>query len=111
MTDSDDPWNKVALIPLAEAARRLSMSTKTLRGLVQDGLLPFVNIGRGQKNKRLAFDPVDIEEFVRRHKRFEAPKCLPDKTRARRSAASVTGSIYPDLREILAQRKAATQKK
>jgi hypothetical protein len=81
-----------ALLTPKQAAQRLQVSIETLRGFVNDGALAFINMGRGAKKKRMAFDPIDIEEFLRNRKRRLAP-CPPSTGRkARNSITSISGS-------------------
>ena len=44
------------------AADWLGVSVKTLRGLVQDGELRYVNVGRGKKNIRRMFADEDLQD-------------------------------------------------
>jgi excisionase family DNA binding protein len=44
------------------AADWLGVSVKTLRGLVQDSELRYVNVGRGKKNIRRMFADEDLQD-------------------------------------------------
>jgi excisionase family DNA binding protein len=78
-----------ATLSPAEAAASLGISVKTLRGHVEDGTLPFINIGRGKKYRRMAFDPADLEDFKLRRKELLCPSTSP---RIRNSTTSTSGS-------------------
>jgi len=54
----------VKLFDLKEAAKRLGASVDHVRALVDDGRLPYVNIGRGRKRPRYRFTDADLHEFV-----------------------------------------------
>jgi excisionase family DNA binding protein len=60
VTSQDDPL----LLPMREAARRLSISERSLARLVARGEIPSIEIGR-----RRLFSPRDLAEFI------EARKC------------------------------------
>ena len=57
---------KKSLLSPRQAAQRLHVSGDTLDGLVQDGELPFVNVGRGKKRPRRMFEEVVIDAFIER---------------------------------------------
>jgi excisionase family DNA binding protein len=73
----------------AEAAQELGISVKTLRGHVEDGTLTFINIGRGKKYRRMAFDPADLEDFKLRRKETLCPSTS---TKTRHSTTMTSGS-------------------
>ena len=52
------------LLTPSQAAERLGICTRTLRGLVSDGELPFIFTGRGLQRKLRMFHPDDIAAFV-----------------------------------------------
>jgi len=56
------------LLTLRQAAESLAMSPSTLRAMVQTDELVFVQKGIGSQRRHMAFDPKDIEDFVRRRK-------------------------------------------
>jgi predicted site-specific integrase-resolvase len=73
----------------AQAALELGISVKTLRGHVEDGTLTFINIGRGKKYRRMAFDPADLEDFKLRRKETLCPSTS---TKTRLSTTTTSGS-------------------
>jgi excisionase family DNA binding protein len=58
-----------------EAAERLGVSVKTIIGLVDDGALRFVDVGRGKVKRRLKFRDEYLDEFVADRSRKEPPPC------------------------------------
>ena len=79
------------LLTPKQAAERLQVSLHTLRGYVNDGSLTFVNMGRGDQRRHMAFDPVDLDEFVRnRKRRLTCPQSTG--RRVRNSTTSTSGS-------------------
>jgi excisionase family DNA binding protein len=79
----------MATLSPAQAAQELGISIKTLRGHVEDGSLPFINIGRGKKYRRMAFDPADLEDFKLRRKETICPSTS---IRTRPSTTTTSGS-------------------
>jgi excisionase family DNA binding protein len=65
-----------------EAAARLRCSQRTLRAHVRAGALRYVIIGRGTKRPRRGFTDADLDEFIERQTRRDAP-CLSTGRRAR----------------------------
>ncbi|TFF20782.1 DNA-binding protein [Jiella endophytica] len=57
------------LLKPSEAARRLAICEDHLRELTNDGLIPYVNVGRGRKREHRRYDPADVEAYK------EARKC------------------------------------
>ena len=54
-----------------QAAERLQTSVAQVIGLVHDGELKYVNIGRGKKKPRMRFTDDDLDELIERRKRRE----------------------------------------
>lgn len=52
------------LLTLKEAAARLTSTTDQVMGLVADGELKFINVGRGKLKPRYRFDEADIDDFI-----------------------------------------------
>jgi hypothetical protein len=75
----------------------LQVSLTTLRGYVRDGALAFVNKSRGTVRPRMAFDPADIEEFLRSRKRRLAP--YQPSTRVRKGSQSTAVSFLAQRKE------------
>ena len=57
-----------------QAAEALQISIRQIRGLVHDGELRYINVGRGNKKPRMRFADDDLAEFRERRRRREA--CL-----------------------------------
>ncbi|MBU3887209.1 helix-turn-helix domain-containing protein [Methylosinus sp. KRF6] len=104
-----EPDEGITLISAKEAADRLNISTKTLRAHVRDGALPCVLVGRGEKRKHYAFDPADVDAFIRAHKHFEAPKVIPT-SRRRSKLPKYSIPSLDDVRAELERRKANKKK-
>jgi excisionase family DNA binding protein len=69
-------------------ADRLGVSLGTLDGLVHDGSLPFVNVGRGKKRPRRMFTETAVEDFIAGRTKREEPPCLSTKVTSRRTSNS-----------------------
>ncbi|MBR0778558.1 hypothetical protein JQ625_27310 [Bradyrhizobium diazoefficiens] len=54
-----------------DAADDLGVSERTLDRLVGDGLIPWVDLGRGRIRHRKGFDKADIDQFKLARKRRE----------------------------------------
>ena len=52
------------LLTFARAAARLGVSERTLRKLVDDGEVAYVDVGGGKKRRSMRFTPQDIEAFL-----------------------------------------------
>jgi excisionase family DNA binding protein len=63
------------LFDLKEAAKKLYISEEQARGLVQDGELQFINVGRGKKRPRMRFTEADLDDLIERRRRKSEP-CL-----------------------------------
>jgi excisionase family DNA binding protein len=75
----------------AQAARRLGVSNRTLRGLVTSGEVRYVNVGRGKQRERVMFTDSDLDDFVANRTRQKAQQsCLSTSPRARRSTTSIS---------------------
>lgn len=64
------------LFDLKQVAERLCVSEEQARGLVQDGELPFINLGRGKKRPRMRFTEADLHDFIERRRRKIHNVCL-----------------------------------
>lgn len=62
----------VKLITINEAVRLLALGRSTIYGLIRDGEIPVVKIGRS-----IRFVRKDLEEWAKRHTRYERK---PDKS-------------------------------
>jgi len=61
------------LFDLKQAARKLGITNDQTRGLIQDGELPYINVGRGKKRPRLRFTEADLDELIERRRRKSEP--------------------------------------
>ena len=84
----------------AEAAAYLAMSTKQLRGHVQDGAIRYIVTGRGDKRPRIAFAKSDLDEFIERRARVQP--CLSTSRGSLRSTNMTSGT---EVIDFAAQRK------
>jgi hypothetical protein len=93
------------LLTLKETADRLRMTTDQVMGFVDDGLLLFINVGRGKLRPRYRFAPADIDQFEEtRRTRREPRSCLSSKSNARKITALMGGSRVIGLEELRRQR-------
>ncbi|MBX5243318.1 helix-turn-helix domain-containing protein [Rhizobium sp. NLR3b] len=61
------------LLTIKQAAEALAVSVSTIRALVTAGELAFIQKGTGAERRHMAFDPADIEDYVRRKKTRMVP--------------------------------------
>ncbi|WP_294539209.1 helix-turn-helix domain-containing protein [uncultured Rhodoblastus sp.] len=94
-------------LSVGEAARALGVSSKTLRGHVKDGAIPWISIGRGKDRKRRKFDPQDLETFKQSRKIIGEAGCPSTKEKDKIPTPSISSKGGVGLREILDQRTAA----
>ena len=80
------------LFDLKRAARKLGISEDQTRGLVQDGELQFINLGRGKKRPRMRFTEADLDELIERRRRKIAP-CLSTNRRNHRSTNTTSKPV------------------
>ena len=52
------------LLTFARTAARLGVSERTLRKLVDDGELAYIDVGGGRERRSMRFTPQDIEAFL-----------------------------------------------
>jgi excisionase family DNA binding protein len=74
----------------SQAAQRLGVSTRTLRGLVSAADLRYVNVGRGKQREKLMFADSDLDGFIAERSRQKAKECQSISPRARRSTTSTS---------------------
>jgi hypothetical protein len=79
------------LLTLKETATKLTMTTEQVTGFVDDGLLIYINVGRGKIRPRYRFSPIDIEDFEEARRTRKEPK--PCQFTDRKSPHRITGSI------------------
>jgi excisionase family DNA binding protein len=100
---------KKSLLSPRQTAQRLHVSCDTLDGLVQDGELPFVNVGRGKKRPRRMFEETVIDAFIeRRTQRTKA--CTSTKSASRDTGRSKSGSRGSNVVDLLDVRIAERRK-
>ena len=74
-----------ALLTITDVADRLRISTKQVRKLVDDGLLRYINIGRGSKHRAMRFTPADVEACITQLAKRNVPSCLSTRSKSRRT--------------------------
>ena len=65
MAATTDPKPNRELVALAEAARLLTISPRTLRGLIARGQIPVVHV----TDRRLAIHPDDLDRYIASRRR------------------------------------------
>jgi hypothetical protein len=82
------------LLTLKEAAARLSMTPEQVVAFVDDGLLLFINTGRGKLRPRYRFSPTDIEDFEEARRTRKEPKLcrFTDRKSPHRTTGSTSSS-------------------
>jgi excisionase family DNA binding protein len=74
-----------------QAARRLGVSIRTLRGLVSSGELRYVNVGRGKQREKMMFTDNDLDDLIAGRTRQKAQQCPSTSPKVRRSTTSISG--------------------
>jgi excisionase family DNA binding protein len=75
----------------AQAARRLNISIRTLRGLIASGELRYVNVGRGKQREKIMFTDNDLNDLIASRTRQKAQQSCPSTSpKARRSTTSIS---------------------
>src|SRR6266496_2033351 len=97
-------WHLVwmtTLLTLKETAARLRTTTKHAKGLITDGKLKWINVGRGHMKSRIRVSSDDIDEFEQNNKRegSQSP-CLSIRTKKRRSTLTTFGSRIVDIKTL-----------
>jgi hypothetical protein len=80
------------LLTQREAAARIGIAEKTLRGHVDSGALRYVLIGHGTKRPRKMFAASDLQEFIANQTRKDAPVWQSSKTKVRHSGDTTSRS-------------------
>lgn len=73
-----------------QAARRLGVSIRTLRGLVSSGELRYVNVGRGKQREKMMFTDNDLDDLIAGRTRQKAQQCPSTSPKVRRSTTSTS---------------------
>jgi hypothetical protein len=94
------------LFDLKRAARKLGISEDQTRGLIEDGELQFINLGRGKKCPRMRFTEVDLDELIERRRRKITP-CLSTNRSNHRIGNSTS---KPEVIGFMARRNAQIAK-
>jgi excisionase family DNA binding protein len=81
----------------SQAARRLGVSIRTLRGLVTSGDLRYVNVGRGKQREKIMFTDNDLNDLIAGRTRQKAQQCQSISPRARRSTTSTSSGAVLDF--------------
>src|ERR1700722_11300357 len=101
---------KKSLLSPQQAAQRLHVSGDTLDGLVQDGELPFVNVGRGKKRPRRMFEEAVIDAFIERRTQ-RGKGCISTKSAGRNTGRRKSGSRGNNIVDLLDVRIAERRKR
>ena len=96
------------LFDLKQAAKKLDISEEQARGLVQDGELQFINVGRGKKRPRMRFTEADIDDLIERRRRKSNPLCLSTNRKSHRFTSTTS---KPEVIGFTALRNARLEKK
>jgi hypothetical protein len=100
------------LLTLKDTAARLRTTGEQVKGLVRDGKLKAINVGRGTIKPRYRFAEADIEDFERQHRIRQEPKqCLYTKGKGRRITSLIAGSKVIGLEALRRQRTDAKRKR
>ena len=95
----------------AQAARRLNISIRTLRGLVASGELRYVNVGRGKQREKMMFTDSDLDGFIAKRTRQKAQDLCPSTSqRARPSITSTSGGEIIAFTALRSERNAGKRK-
>jgi hypothetical protein len=84
------PFPADGLKTSAQAARRLGISIRTLRGLVTGGELRCVNVGRGKQREKIMFTDNDLDNLIAGRTRQKAQQCQSISPKARRTTTSTS---------------------
>jgi hypothetical protein len=94
--------NSAQLFDLRQAAKKLGISEEQARGLVQDGELQFINVGRGKKRPRMRFTEADLDELIVR-RRQKREQCLYTNRKSHRFTSTTS---KPEVIGFMARRNA-----
>ena len=78
------------LFDLKHAARTLGITEDQTRGLIQDGELHFIDVGRGKKRPRIRLTEADLDELIERRRRKREQQCQSTNRRSHRSTGSTS---------------------
>ena len=100
---------KPELLTLEYAAGYLNITTDKVTSFVQDGSLPFINVGRGSKRARYRFTKSDLDTFIEHRRQREAQR-LSTNPKGRRSTRSTSGTVVSDFMGLRAAQLAGKPK-
>ncbi|WP_353703632.1 helix-turn-helix domain-containing protein [Bradyrhizobium sp. INPA03-11B] len=92
-----------------EVAARLGVSPKTLDGYADAGDIRYIDLARGNKNKRRAYTEDFITEFIERRTKRDVP-CPSTSRKVRRTTTSISKSNVIGFTARRAMRAAAKLK-
>lgn len=95
-----------SLLTPKQAADRLTITVDQLSGLVQDGEITYINVGRGKKRPRRRYTIPDLDDFEERRRRREA--CQFTRPKSRPSISTISKS---EVVGFTARRNALLEKK
>ena len=99
------------LLTVDEIADALDTTKEHVIGLVHDGKLKYINVGRGTKRPRYRFTPDDLAEFVEANRKREEIPCPFLRPRTRRSFNTNSNSKVIGFAQLRAQRTDAKRKR
>jgi len=76
----------------SQAARRLGVSIRTLRGLVSSGELRYVNVGRGKQREKMMFTDNDLDDLIAKRTRQKAQQLCQSTSPAARRTITTTSN-------------------
>jgi excisionase family DNA binding protein len=95
----------------AQAARRLNISIRTLRGLISSGELRYVNVGHGKQREKIMLTDNDINDLIASRTRQKAPQSCPSTSpKARRSTTSTSSGEVVAFTALRSERIAGKRK-
>jgi excisionase family DNA binding protein len=100
----------VELFDIKEAAKRLNTSQDQVKGLVEEGRLSYVNIGRGTKRPRYRFTDADIAAFIEANRNREPSLCRFSKSGEVRTTNTISKSVVVGFMAQRNARRAEKQK-
>jgi excisionase family DNA binding protein len=74
----------------AQAARRLNISVRTLRGLIKSGELRYVNLGHGKQREKIMFTDSYLDDLIASRTRQKVQECPSTSPKARRTTTSTS---------------------
>jgi excisionase family DNA binding protein len=81
----------------AQAARRLNISIRTLRGLIASGELRYVNVGRGKQREKVMFTDSDLDDLIASRTRQKVQECPSTSPKARRITNMISSGEVLDF--------------